>query len=152
MAGPVSLRPTVPSDRDLLLEIYRSTRGRELDAVPWSAAERDAFTVNQFDAQDHHYRAYYPKASFSVIVAGDQLAGRLYVDRSEADILIIDIALLPEQRRQGIGRRLVAAIADEGRRVVCHVEVGNPVARAFWESVGFVETEALGAHVEMRKG
>lgn len=135
------LRPVATADAPFLRRVYASTREDELAVVPWSDEERDAFLRHQFDAQDAHYRTYVD-ADFSVIEADGQPAGRLYVARWADEIRIMDIALLPEHRRKGIGSELLRALLAEGaatgRPVTIHVERNNP-ARALYERLGFVQ-------------
>ena len=73
----------------------------------------------QFDAQDTEYRRHNPDGRFDVIEVDGEPAGRLYVDRRPGDLRIVDIALLPDFRGRGIGRRLIADLqrqaAAEGR-------------------------------------
>jgi GNAT superfamily N-acetyltransferase len=99
----VSLRPARASDRALLFEVYASTRAEELAVVPWAEPTKKAFLAQQFEPQDVHYRRHYPDASFEVIEVDGEPAGRLYVNRRDEEIRIIDIALLPGFRGRGIG-------------------------------------------------
>lgn len=153
MSAAVTIRPEVmPGDERLLLEIYDATRRPELRVLGWSDQEMAAFIRMQFDAQSRHYRTWYPQAAFSVILADGEPAGRLVVDRSAADLLIVDLAVLPRFRRAGIGGCVVRRLLDEAeatrRSVRCQVELGNP-ARAFWEHLGFTARGINGAHVTM---
>lgn len=124
------LRPATDMDREQLLEVYASTREEEIARVQWPDGAREAFLSQQFEAQDAYYREYYANASFDVIEVEGRLAGRLYVDRSPAEIRIVDIALLPEFRGRGMGtallRGLIAEAEASGRSLTIHVEQGNP--------------------------
>jgi ribosomal protein S18 acetylase RimI-like enzyme len=146
------LRPSTTADRVLLEAIYASTREPELALLPWDDATKGAFLAQQFDAQDKHYREYYPGATFDVIEVDDVPAGRLYVYWGEAEIRIMDIALLPEFRGRGIGTRLVREVLDAGRAsrrsVSMHVERGNP-ARRMYERLGFQAVSEHGIYVLM---
>ena len=107
------LRPARAEDREFLLRVYASTREEELRLVDWSDEQKAAFVRQQFEAQDAYYREHYDPATFDVIEADGTPAGRLYVARWEDEIRIIDIALLPEHRRRGIGTALLRALLDE---------------------------------------
>jgi ribosomal protein S18 acetylase RimI-like enzyme len=148
----IALRASTSADRSLLCEIYGSTRAAELALVPWDDAAKRAFVAQQFAAQDEHYRRHYPGAALDVIEVGGRPAGRLYVHRGDADIRIMDIALLPEFRGRGIGTRLLRGLLDEGRASGCtvsiHVERGNP-ARELYERLGFHPVEEHGIYVLM---
>jgi len=103
----------------------------------------------QFEAQRRHYSEHFPDAAFLVIVRDGRPAGRLYVDRRPASIRIIDIALLPEHRRAGIGTALIAELLAEGDRegkpVSLHVEHFNPAMRLY-ERLGFRRIEDTGVY------
>lgn len=149
------LRPADDADREQLLDVYASTREEELSRVRWPDGAQEAFLRQQFDAQDAYYREYYPRATFDVIEVEGRVAGRLYVDRWPAEIRIVDIALMPEFREQGIGGRLLRALLTEaeasGRSLTIHVEQGNP-ARRLYERLGFVPVAERGFHTLMSAG
>jgi ribosomal protein S18 acetylase RimI-like enzyme len=136
----VQLRPVTVADRDFLVGVYGSTRDEELSQVEWAAGQREAFVRMQFDAQDADYRKRNPAGTFDVIEVAGRPAGRLYVDRRPDDIRIVDIALLPEFRGSGVGRRLLAELMDEaatsGRKLSIHVEIHNRAA-GLYERLGF---------------
>lgn len=150
--GALLLRPTTDADRELLLAVYASTRAEELDQVDWAPGAREAFLKMQFTAQDHEYRRHNPRGSFDVIEVDGRPAGRLYVDRRPGDLRIVDIAVLPEFRNRGVGRRLIeqlqAQAAAEGRIVSVHVEAHNRAA-ALYERLGFALAEDLGVYRRM---
>lgn len=70
--------------------------------------------------------------------------GRRYADR-QAVAQLLRVATLPEHRRAGLGRRLVAACqafvrADGGFRVLyLHTNTRVPAAEPFWRSLPVVE-------------
>jgi ribosomal protein S18 acetylase RimI-like enzyme len=147
------LRPATDADRDFLLSVYASTREEELAQVSWEEGAREAFLEHQFSAQDHHYRANYPGATFDVIEVDGEPAGRLYVHRGPDEIRIMDIALAPAFRGRGIGtgllRELMEEAAGSGRSLSIHVELNNP-ARRLYERLGFVPGGEHGVYVLMR--
>jgi len=146
------LRPAGADDRAFLLRVYASTREEELGLVDWSDEQKAAFVLQQFEAQDEHYREHYDPATFDVIEVDGEPAGRLYVARWEDEIRIIDIALLPGYRGRGIGTALLKALLDEAaaarKRLSIHVELNNP-ARRLYERLGFAPVEGRGVYVLM---
>jgi GNAT superfamily N-acetyltransferase len=154
---PVSLRPAVAEDEAFLLAVYSSTRADELAQVPWGEAQRAAFLQMQFTAQQRHYQAHFPKATHDIILFDNQPAGRLYVDRRDAEIRILDIALLPDYRKRGIGLALIKALMDEaaeaGKRLAIHVESFN-TSRQLFERLGFlpIEDDGINLLYEWRSG
>lgn len=147
------LRPETEEDLDFLYQLYASTRQQELAQTGWDSAQKEAFLRMQFTAQRTHYLRYYPQASFQVIEAASQPIGRLYVDRWEHEIRLMDIALLPQFCGQGLGSQLIGALLEEGQRtgkaVSIHVEKFNP-ARRLYQRLGFVLAEDKGVYSLMR--
>jgi GNAT superfamily N-acetyltransferase len=149
----LTLRPSTAADRQLLFEIYASTRAEELAPLPWDDSSKYAFLAQQFDAQDTYYNQHRPDASYDVIVVDGRPAGRLYVHRGADQILVMDIALLPEFRNRGLGTGLLRDLMEEaaaaGKPLVVHVERLNP-ARALYARLGFEQTGDLGVHLELQ--
>jgi len=145
----VSFRPVEPGDGEFLQSLYASTREAEMALVPWSDKEKEAFLRMQFEAQDKYYREQFRDAEFSVMKLAGRPIGRLYVDRREDEIRIIDIALLPEHRGKGIGSRVMKSLLDEGKNsgkpVRIHVEKNNPALRLY-HRLGFTKIEDRGVY------
>jgi ribosomal protein S18 acetylase RimI-like enzyme len=144
------LRAATPEDQQFLRAVYASTRAEELAPVPWGEEQKRAFTDMQFAAQDADYRRNYPDAQYSIIEVQGVPAGRLYVDRGKKEILIIDIALLPEHRRAGIGTKLLRELQHEarmaGKALTIHVEKFNPALRLY-QRLGFQQLEDKGVYL-----
>jgi len=140
MIATVSFRPITDEDQPLLERIYASTREDELRMVPWSEAEKEAFLRQQFHAQHTFYQERFAGAEYLIVLVEGEPAGRLYVDRREDEIRIIDIALLPEFRGRGIGGSLLEDLLDEAASVAkpvrIHVERYNR-ALGLYERLGF---------------
>ncbi len=152
MAQAIHLRQEEPDDAAFLFHLYCSTRTREMELVPWNDSEKEAFLRMQFNAQCTHYHHYYPNASYEIILREGQAIGRLYVARSEEEIRLIEIALLPEHRGGGIGGRLLNDLLSraraEGKPVRIHVERENPAMRLY-SRLGFRTVEDQGIYYLM---
>lgn len=152
LTGQVVLRPVTETDREFLVGVYGSTRDEELSQVAWGDGQREAFVRMQFDAQDTDYRRSNPQASFDVIEVDGRAAGRLYVDRRPGDIRIVDIALLPEFRGQGVGTHLIGRLMREasvsGCKLSIHVEIHNHAA-ALYDRLGFAVVAEQGIYRRM---
>lgn len=148
----IILRAVTPSDEPFLRDVYASTRAEELKLVPWTNEQKRSFTDMQFTAQDSYYREHYPTAQFLVIERDETPVGRLYVDRWEREIRIMDIAILPQFRGAGTGTKLLQELQEEARTVgkvlSIHVEKFNP-ARNLYQRLGFVEKEDKGVYLLM---
>jgi ribosomal protein S18 acetylase RimI-like enzyme len=140
------LRPETEADVEFLAGLYASTREEELRPVEWSDEVKKAFLRSQFDAQSLHYKEHYSAAEYWVIEREGQPVGRLYLHYQPKDLRIVDIALMPEHRRHGIGgtilRQLLADAAVTGRAVSLHVEKNNPALRLY-QDLGF---NVIGEH------
>jgi ribosomal protein S18 acetylase RimI-like enzyme len=136
----IHLRPVLPEDAEFLYRVFSGTREREMELVPWDTAQKELFLRSQCHAQRVHYEKYFPQATHDIILCGEHLAGRLYVDRTDEAIHIVDIALLSEYRGAGIGTRLLQDLLrearDSGRVVRIHVEKHNP-ALNLYQRLGF---------------
>jgi ribosomal protein S18 acetylase RimI-like enzyme len=136
----ISLRDAGPEDEPFLLQVYSCTRADEMALVPWSDEQKAGFVSMQFTAQHNHYHERYPRAAYKIIQRGEVDIGRLYVDRDEESIHILDVTLIPAHRNQGIGsgllRELLAEATDEGKVVRIFVETFNPSQNLF-QRLGF---------------
>ncbi len=134
------LRPETEEDLEFLYHLYASTRADEMAALDWTPEEKEAFLRMQFSAQRGHYREHYRETRFDVIEREGEAIGRLYVARWPDDIRVVDIALMPEHRGQGLGGGLMRALLDEaaaaGKSVSIHVEFFNPALRLY-QRLGF---------------
>jgi len=148
------LRPATDDDLPFLARLYASTREEELADVDWPAAQKEAFVRQQFEAQHAWYREHYAKAAFDVVEVDGQPAGRLYVDRWEREVRIVDISLLPEHRGRGLGSTLLESLFAEadaaGKRVSVHVERFNPALRLY-ERLGFLFREDKGVYLLLER-
>lgn len=149
MAESIAFRPITKDDDTFLRRVYYSTRMDEMARVPWNDEEKSAFLDHQYHAQAEHYGLVFENADFLIIVRDGIDIGRLYIDRQPEEIHIIDIALLPEFRRGGIGGRLLQQILEEGRatkkKVTIYVEHFNP-ARHLYDRLGFQHVDTNGVY------
>ena len=148
-----ALRPEAEADVPFLRKLYISTRWEELaPVVDWTEAHKIAFLESQFGFQRRHYYTYFPDSEFAVIEQNGAPAGRIYIDRQETLLLVIDIALLPEWRGHGVGTALMNAVCAEARaankKVTICVEKFNPAQRLY-RRLGFIETADEGVHWTM---
>lgn len=147
-----ALRPETDADIAVLLRIYASTREEELAAVPWTDEQKQAFVAHQFHAQRTHYRKYFADCAFDVIEQRGTPTGRLYLQVRQTQLHIIDVTLLPEWRRRGIGTAILEALQETGRAcgkgVGIMVEKFNPALRLY-ERLGFVPIADHDVYLEM---
>jgi GNAT superfamily N-acetyltransferase len=149
----IHLRPAEPGDLAFLQRVYASTREDELAVTGWTPEQKAAFLAMQFEAQHAHYHQHYPHGRFDVIEIDRAPAGRLYVNRTQQEIRIVDIALLPAWRGRGFGSRLLQEILAEASAaripVTIHVEQTNP-ALHLYSRLGFAPVTETGIYWLMR--
>jgi ribosomal protein S18 acetylase RimI-like enzyme len=154
-----SLRWLHDADLPWLREVYASTRAEEMANVPWPPQMKRNFLDQQFALQHMHYLQHYADTDFLAIERIDsggtlRPVGRYYLQRIAPEHLIVDIALLPELRGQGLGRLLIEASQREaqalGRGMHLHVLEQNIAARRLYERLGFVFTHQADAYRHMR--
>ena len=152
MTKAISLRPECSQDQEFLLALYSSTREEEMKLVPWPDSQKHAFLRMQFDLQSTHYHSHYPSASYQIILSEGLPIGRLYIHRADNQILLIDIALMPQHRGTGTGGQLLGELLAEARdaqkTVGIHVERNNPALRLYTR-LGFRIIEDKGVYYYM---
>ena len=148
----VSLRPVTDADDEFLLSVYAGTREDELALVPWSDEQKYQFLKSQFDLQRQHYDANYDGIQYDVILFDQQPAGRIWISRSD-EIRLLDIALLSAFQNRGVGTVLLRGLIEEAvreKKPLRHmVFLLNTDAKRFYERLGFVVFEEVGAYLHM---
>lgn len=149
----LALRPVNMADESFLYEVYCSTRQDELALVDWSEADKEAFLQMQYQAQRQGYLQQFPTADWQVVLLDDVPIGRLIVDRRPQEVGLMDIALLPPYRSQGIGTKLIKQVMSEATRrqipVRLYVSKINEQAFRFYEHLKFTTIGETGLHFWM---
>ena len=146
------LRAESEADIPFLKRLYASTREEELEIAPWSAEQKQAFLDSQFAAQRHHYYNYIPDCGFDVIEKNGAPVGRLYLEPRATQLHIVDIALSPKHRGQGLGTAIMQALQAharaQGKGVGIMVEKFNPALRLY-RRLGFADVADHEVYLEM---
>lgn len=152
----ITFVPATESEKDLefLYKVYADTRAEEMKLTGWSLEQVEEFLRMQFRLQHTQYWNNYKNKAFDVILFNNKRVGRLYVNRTEKDIRIVDIALLSKHRRKGIGSKimneLIRESEDSGIPLSLHVEHNNP-AMGLYERLGFENRGLDGVYIFMEK-
>ena len=101
----LTLRQIATKDLPFLKKVYRSTREFELNKTNWPEEQKNQFIEFQFNAQHSYYSNAYDGADFNIILDNNIPVGRLYIWRTENQIRIMDIALLPENQKKGLEQK-----------------------------------------------
>lgn len=150
--GSVPLRPATALDGVFLFRLYVTTRDLEMSILPWPVERKESFLRSQFEARELHYSHSFTRADNLVVLFEDAPIGRLYIDRGEFEIRIIDFALLPEYRGKGIGASLIRNLQREAtetsRKLTGNVDRWNR-AVTFWRRLGFQLDETAPIYLPM---
>lgn len=134
-------RPAVAADERFLRELYVTTRP---DLEVWGVAARETFVDLQFRAQRRAWEDAFPGSTDEVLLLDGRPVGRLWVAWLVDACVLVDMVLLPEHRRSGLGTRIVGdVLAEADRRGVparLTVERTNAPSLAFCARLGFAET------------
>lgn len=147
---PFELRPVTTADEPFLYRLYCTTREDEMNAANFSPEQREQFLRMQFTAQKTHYETFFPESVHRIITTENNPIGREYVYRSDVEILLLDLVLLPEFCGCGIGTVLLERLFDESRAtqipVRLHALKYNNRALKLYERMGFRAIEDDGVY------
>jgi GNAT superfamily N-acetyltransferase len=148
----VSLRPANSDDESFLIDLYTSGRTHEFEQVGWNAQQIAAFCRMQYLAQKTHHDLRMPAAQDSIVTRDGLAIGRLKVNEDDEEILLVDIALVPEVQGQKIGTALLESLKQRATKAakplrlhVLFTGAGLPL----YEKLGFVRLEDDGTYIEM---
>ena len=137
----IRLRPAGPDDEECLYRVYANTRADEVAAWGWNEAQQEAFLRMQFKAQQRAYEWQFRDAEHSIILCDEERAGRMIVVRTNVEIRLTDIALLPEYRNAGVGTFLVKDLQAQARAASLPLRLRvlktNVAARRLYERLDF---------------
>ncbi|MGZ4280851.1 MAG: GNAT family N-acetyltransferase [Gaiellaceae bacterium] len=100
----------------------------------------------QLRAQRREWEARFPGSVDEIVLLDGRPVGRLWVAWMHDACVLVDMALLPEHRRTGIGTEVVGEVLAEADRrgvpVRVTVERANEPSLAFCAKHGFIEVDA----------
>ena len=151
--GILSLRDATPEDEPFLVALYGSTREDELAQARWAEGQKEKFVRWQFDLQHKEYSDRFPDARYQVIVVDGEPAGRIWTGEDDEQIRLLDIAILPQFQRRGVGTILLHRLIEEAKRAKKNLRhmvfTLNNNAHRFYERLGFVVIEDFDAYKHM---
>ena len=140
--GQISLRPAVETHKEFQYAVYAAGRSDEVAAFGWDEEQLNSFLRMQFQMRQRSYQMQYPAAEYSVILFGEESAGSLIVDRTDAHISLTNIAVLPQYRKHGIATHVIRQIQIEaveaGKPLVLQVDKANGAAKMLYDKLGFM--------------
>lgn len=146
------VRLAAEQDLDFLKKLYRSTRD-DLLQMGLPEAVIDNLLDMQFRAQLGGYRTQFPHARHCLVEKHGEAVGSLITNDGSDEIRLVYIALLPQERNKGNGRRLLEALQAEAltakKPLKLSVDPRNAQAVHLYLSAGFQQTGNDGANLEM---
>jgi GNAT superfamily N-acetyltransferase len=138
-------RPAADGDEAFLLALLASTRpglpGPLLDV--------------QLRAQRREWEARFPGSVDEIVLLDGRPVGRLWVAWMHDVCVLVDMSLVPEHRRTGIGSEVVGEVLAEADRrgvpVRVTVERTNEPSLAFCAKPGFVKLDVNEVFVELER-
>lgn len=150
--GTVSARLATESDEVFLREVFYEIRSPEFGLAEMSQRQLHDLLVHQFQVRTAQFAGIFPGAEYHILTRDGADVGYEILWR-DADIRLIDIAVLPRFQNQAIGTESLRALLDEaakeGKAVILSVEIFNPARRLF-QRLGFQEIEDAGIYKRMR--
>ena len=134
----IGLRPATPADAEFCYQLHKAAMGDYITAIwGWDEKVQRGF----------HTRSFNPRR-WRIITANGTDIGMLDVERRPDEIYLSRIEIHPDYQGQGIGTRLISALADEatakGQDLVLDVFTVNHRAQALYQRLGFKEVARHG--------
>jgi GNAT superfamily N-acetyltransferase len=149
--GTIVLRTEQPGDGEFLATLFRSSA--PIDLMPVDDAVKEGLLQMQFASQAASYRNQYPHARFDIVERDGRPIGRLVVDTGGEVGCVVDFALLPDCRGQGLGSRIMAAVVAQFARlrrpVRCMALAGNEASLRMCRRAGFVPIDSTPPFVQL---
>ncbi|HTO65299.1 MAG TPA: GNAT family N-acetyltransferase [Bradyrhizobium sp.] len=150
------LRSATAQDDPFIAHLFKTARAEDFAGAGLPAPVLDMLLKQQFLAQTRGYALQFPGAISFIVLRRDQPVGRLILEATGRNWRLIDIALLPSWRGQGIGGDLIEAVlraaqAGEADELRLAVLTTNLAARRLYDRLGFVETGRDDTHIAMAR-
>jgi len=145
-------RRPAAADDEFVRVLYVTTRP-DLDS--WDEEARATFVDVQLRAREQGWGARFPDSTDELILRDGKPVGRIWVAWLPDECRVVDIALLAQYRRAGIGTVIVGEVLAEADRlsvpVRLTVERLNTTARTFWSGLGFVPVAEDALFLELER-
>lgn len=146
-------RPAEKADDPFLLHLYGNAHGQELQLLPLSALHLSAVVSMQFEAQRQAHSAQYPNSQRLLVLLEGSPIGQVWFDAGSEELRILDIALLPEYQRRGIGSAILHGLIERARRsqtlLRLSVQRNNVNAFRLYRHLGFESRSENPLSIEM---
>ncbi|HEU4851623.1 MAG TPA: GNAT family N-acetyltransferase [Telluria sp.] len=151
--GYLSSRPASAADEEFLAALYASTR-TNLQHLPVPREVIDAIVRHQHALQALGYAEAFPDAEYLVLEHDGIPIGRAVLSATPRELRLVDLSIVPEARRLGHARAVLAALQERatarGCAVALRVRNDNDEARALYGSLGFMVVSSDEVAQQMR--
>ncbi len=142
--GTIELRPVSAEDQEFLTDLFIEVRSNQYALSGWDEEQIRALLRTQFEFQQQSYRMQFPGAIHSIVQSHGVRIGRIIINRTDNELRLVDISLLPEFRNAGTGTALISSLIDEAReqnaKILLTVASDNTRAFRLYKRLGFRET------------
>ncbi|MYM81165.1 GNAT family N-acetyltransferase [Duganella sp. FT50W] len=140
VAEHLRLRNSHEGDAPFRRALYAATRD-DLRQLPMSPQFIDNLISMQQKIHEDGQRNAFPRAQHWIVEYHDEAVGRVVFDMSGAEWRLVDIAIAPAARRQGVAGAVLRALQRRaaGQRAAISLAVahGNDGARRLYAAAGF---------------
>lgn len=151
--GRLTLRPETRDDLPFRFNLFVRSRPPEWDQVVLPVEQLTQVMNHQFWAQTQTYLARFPEGRFDIIELDGKPIGRIVVNRPGDRIHIVDQAIAPELRGQGLGtaimRHLMAEAEANGLFMALKVGNANDPSMRLYSRLGFAAIDESLEYIEM---
>ena len=152
-AGIVHLRPERNDDRDFRYLLFCNSRPPEWDHVQLDPTQREQLMRHQFQAQTMTYAARFPRARFDIIELAGERIGRIVVNRPGDVLHVVDQAIIPRLRNQGIGTAIMDSLMRDAANLKLPIRLkvadANDRSLRLYLRLGFVPIRTVPAYIEL---
>jgi len=103
----------------------------------WELKERIRTEEGVLKQRRRFFTSSYRRSTVYAYVTTGDGASLIAFAATQRDGYILFLAVAPEFRGEGYGKRLVARVADDYANVTCHARASNQSALDFYQHVGF---------------
>ncbi len=138
----IGLRPTTSADSEFVYQTKKAALGKYIAQTRgWDEQYQREYHRKDFDA-----------SVIQIVTLQDKDVGWVVFTRSDDQIQINELYILPEYQRRGIGSHLVSKLLEEAREKHIPVRLGvlkvNP-ARRFYQKLGLRVVGETETHYQM---
>lgn len=139
-----AVRKATENDRPFLYELYCQCNSDVRQGLNVNPDRLDTYLMSQFNIQFRTYEREFTHGEMFILFDNNEPAGRIFYEPLETEIYLVDISLLPDYQRKGLGSKLLDALKSSmssGQKVIAaEIEEYSP-AVGFLQANGFIQKD-----------